>query len=81
MDISLYRQIANPDFLEHIQRVGQVFYQSVNKQVINGTDFNMENNYFDPVQTDLRKGVNLIEASAGTGKTYAIAMLVSAFCG
>ncbi len=39
----------------------------------------MENNYFDPVQTELRKGVNLIEASAGTGKTYAIAMLVMRF--
>jgi exodeoxyribonuclease V beta subunit len=35
---------------------------------------------FDPVQTELLKGVNLIEASAGTGKTYAIAMLV-ALCG
>ncbi len=39
----------------------------------------METNYFDPVQTELRKGVNLIEASAGTGKTYAIAMLVLRF--
>ncbi|MFA5923367.1 MAG: exodeoxyribonuclease V subunit beta [Methylococcaceae bacterium] len=39
----------------------------------------MENNYFDPVQTELLKGVNLIEASAGTGKTYAIAMLVLRF--
>ncbi|MDO9424570.1 MAG: exodeoxyribonuclease V subunit beta [Methylobacter sp.] len=34
---------------------------------------------FDPVQTELLKGVNLIEASAGTGKTYAIAMLVLRF--
>lgn len=34
---------------------------------------------FDPVQTELRQGVNLIEASAGTGKTYAIAMLVLRF--
>ncbi|MEQ1546465.1 exodeoxyribonuclease V subunit beta [Methyloglobulus sp.] len=31
---------------------------------------------FDPVNTELRKGTSLIEASAGTGKTYAIAMLV-----
>ncbi len=31
---------------------------------------------FDPVTTDLFLGINLIEASAGTGKTYAIAMLV-----
>jgi exodeoxyribonuclease V beta subunit len=34
---------------------------------------------FNPVQTELLKGVNLIEASAGTGKTYAIAMLVLRF--
>ena len=39
----------------------------------------MKANYFDPVQTELLKGVNLIEASAGTGKTYAIAMLVLRF--
>ncbi len=39
----------------------------------------METQYFDPVQTELLKGVNLIEASAGTGKTYAIAMLVLRF--
>lgn len=39
----------------------------------------MQINYFDPVQTELLKGVNLIEASAGTGKTYAIAMLVLRF--
>ena len=31
---------------------------------------------FDPVSSPLHKGVNLIEASAGTGKTYTIAMLV-----
>jgi exodeoxyribonuclease V beta subunit len=31
---------------------------------------------FDPVNTELRKGTSLIEASAGTGKTYTIAMLV-----
>jgi exodeoxyribonuclease V beta subunit len=36
-------------------------------------------NNFDPVQTGLLKGINLIEASAGTGKTYAIAMLVLRF--
>ncbi|MDD5580142.1 MAG: exodeoxyribonuclease V subunit beta [Methylobacter sp.] len=39
----------------------------------------MQINYFDPVKTELLKGVNLIEASAGTGKTYAIAMLVLRF--
>jgi exodeoxyribonuclease V beta subunit len=39
----------------------------------------MKINHFDPVQTDLLKGVNLIEASAGTGKTYTIAMLVLRF--
>jgi exodeoxyribonuclease V beta subunit len=39
----------------------------------------MKTNNFDPVNTDLLKGVNLIEASAGTGKTYAIAMLVLRF--
>jgi exodeoxyribonuclease V beta subunit len=39
----------------------------------------MEINNFDPIQTKLLKGVNLIEASAGTGKTYAIAMLVLRF--
>ncbi len=31
---------------------------------------------FDPVDTELFTGINLIEASAGTGKTYAITMLV-----
>jgi exodeoxyribonuclease V beta subunit len=39
----------------------------------------MKINTFDPVQTKLLKGINLIEASAGTGKTYAIAMLVLRF--
>ncbi len=39
----------------------------------------MEARHFDPAQTELLKGVNLIEASAGTGKTYAIAMLVLRF--
>ncbi len=36
----------------------------------------MNFNPFDAVNTPLHKGVNLIEASAGTGKTYTIAMLV-----
>ncbi len=31
---------------------------------------------FDSARGDLHRGVNLVEASAGTGKTYAIAMLV-----
>lgn len=31
---------------------------------------------FDPAATPLHKGISLIEASAGTGKTYTIAMLV-----
>lgn len=39
----------------------------------------MQTHLFDPVNTPLAKGVNLIEASAGTGKTYAIAMLVLRF--
>ncbi|MGZ5052997.1 MAG: exodeoxyribonuclease V subunit beta [Methylobacter sp.] len=39
----------------------------------------MKADNFDPVQTELLKGINLIEASAGTGKTYAIAMLVLRF--
>lgn len=39
----------------------------------------MKINNFDPVLTELLSGVNLIEASAGTGKTYAIAMLVLRF--
>lgn len=39
----------------------------------------MKINNFNPVQTKLLKGVNLIEASAGTGKTYTIAMLVLRF--
>lgn len=34
---------------------------------------------FNAIQTPLHKGINLIEASAGTGKTYAIAMLVLRF--
>ncbi|SJM89740.1 Exodeoxyribonuclease V, beta subunit [Crenothrix polyspora] len=39
----------------------------------------MQPQHFDPVHTRLYKGVNLIEASAGTGKTYAIAMLALRF--
>ncbi len=39
----------------------------------------MEIKQFDSVKTSLMKGINLIEASAGTGKTYAIAMLVLRF--
>ncbi len=31
---------------------------------------------FDPARVELNRGVNLVEASAGTGKTYAISMLV-----
>jgi len=27
IDLSLYRQIENPDLLDHIKRVGKVFYQ------------------------------------------------------
>jgi exodeoxyribonuclease V beta subunit len=34
---------------------------------------------FNPIETPLLNGINLIEASAGTGKTYAIAMLVLRF--
>ncbi|MGR8979150.1 MAG: exodeoxyribonuclease V subunit beta [Gammaproteobacteria bacterium] len=34
---------------------------------------------FDPATTELSKGINLIEASAGTGKTYAIVMLILRF--
>ncbi|BCL61128.1 RecBCD enzyme subunit RecB [Desulfomarina profundi] len=36
----------------------------------------VEPRIFDPVHSPLKRGVNLVEASAGTGKTYAIAMLV-----
>jgi len=39
----------------------------------------MHTEYFDAATTDLLQGINLIEASAGTGKTYAIAMLVLRF--
>lgn len=34
---------------------------------------------FNPISTRIRPGVSLIEASAGTGKTYTIAMLVLRF--
>ena len=34
---------------------------------------------FDCARVELRRGINLVEASAGTGKTYAIAMLVLRF--
>lgn len=34
---------------------------------------------FDAAALELRRGVNLVEASAGTGKTYAIAMLTLRF--
>ncbi len=34
---------------------------------------------FDTASTQIQPGINLIEASAGTGKTYTIAMLVSRF--
>ena len=39
----------------------------------------VETSHFDPVHTQLNRGISLIEASAGTGKTYAIAMLVLRF--
>jgi exodeoxyribonuclease V beta subunit len=39
----------------------------------------MHTKYFDAATTELLQGINLIEASAGTGKTYAIAMLVLRF--
>ncbi|WP_404358247.1 exodeoxyribonuclease V subunit beta [Methylotuvimicrobium sp. KM1] len=39
----------------------------------------MPSEHFDPITTDCRQGINLIEASAGTGKTYAIAMLALRF--
>ena len=39
----------------------------------------MDIKQFDPVTTPLLTGINLIEASAGTGKTYAIAMLALRF--
>lgn len=39
----------------------------------------MHTEYFDAAHTELLQGINLIEASAGTGKTYAIAMLVLRF--
>jgi exodeoxyribonuclease V beta subunit len=47
--------------------------------LVNKESHLLKTNYFDPVQSPLYKGINLIEASAGTGKTYAIAMLVLRF--
>ena len=40
---------------------------------------NIPQETFDAATAHLRKGVNLVEASAGTGKTFAIAMLVLRF--
>ncbi len=37
---------------------------------------NRDMEIFDSAKVELRRGINLVEASAGTGKTYAIAMLV-----
>lgn len=31
-DISIYHQISNPDLIEHIERVGVVFYQRQSKE-------------------------------------------------
>ncbi len=39
----------------------------------------MEKEMFNPASLQLQRGVNLVEASAGTGKTFAIAMLVLRF--
>ncbi len=40
----------------------------------------MPNNiHFNPVNTEVQQGIHLLEASAGTGKTYAIAMLALRF--
>lgn len=39
----------------------------------------MKTTFFDACNTPLLSGVNLIEASAGTGKTYTLAMLVLRF--
>lgn len=39
----------------------------------------MASNAFDAIASELETGINLIEASAGTGKTYTIAMLVLRF--
>ncbi|GAB6140454.1 exodeoxyribonuclease V subunit beta [Methylosoma difficile] len=39
----------------------------------------MQTQHFSPTDSALLKGINLLEASAGTGKTYAIAMLVLRF--
>lgn len=39
----------------------------------------MNSKRFDPATTALTPGINLLEASAGTGKTFAIAMLATRF--
>lgn len=52
---------------------------SLNPPLLMLPNLPMNINTFNPVHTELLKGVNLIEASAGTGKTYAIAMLVLRF--
>ncbi|MBU4261702.1 MAG: nucleotidyltransferase domain-containing protein [Proteobacteria bacterium] len=31
VDLSIYHQIDNPDLIEHIERVGKIFYQSRNR--------------------------------------------------
>ncbi len=38
-----------------------------------------ERQNFNPISTQIKSGINLLEASAGTGKTYAIAMLALRF--
>lgn len=32
MDLSIYQHINNPDLLDHVQRVGQLFYENIQKQ-------------------------------------------------
>lgn len=51
-------------------------YHNISQRYLN---LSMQSSFFSPVKTPLCKGINLIEASAGTGKTYAIAMLVLRF--
>ena len=36
---------------------------------------------FNSSKTELKKGVTLLEASAGTGKTYALARILTFGCG
>lgn len=45
----------------------------------NGVSLTRNSQLFDSARSPLFKGVNLVEASAGTGKTYAISMLVLRF--